>query len=385
MSPVTIPLGDLYAKTESVNPARHTEEAFELYSVPSYEGRQPDLVLGAAIGSTKVVVRPGDVLLCKIVPHIRRAWVVPPRGDIRQIGSGEWIVMRDERFHPNYLRHLALSDSFHAMFMSTVAGVGGSLMRARPAQAGAIPIRLPPLPEQRRIAAILDQADELRTKRRRALTLLDELADANFAALKTEINTASEKVCIRDVADIQTGPFGSLLHKEDYELEGVPIVNPTHIVDGEIVPNSKLTVSSKKCKELAVFALKAGDVVLGRRGEMGRAAVVRAGSLPLLCGTGSMILRPRDGRINGEVLATTIRSAQVRKTLEDAALGATMLNLNQKIVGDLYILLPGLDAQDAFANSSYRLRLQREVILEQISVLDELFASLQHRAFRGEL
>ena len=244
---------------------------------------------------------------------------------------------------------------------------------------------LPPLPEQRRIATILDQADELRTKRQRALELLDELADSNFASLEAEIETSSGQVCIRDVADIQTGPFGSLLHREDYVLGSVPIVNPTHIVDGEIVPDPKLTVSIQKCEELAVFALRAGDVVLGRRGEMGRAAVVREGSLPLLCGTGSMILRPRDGRINGEVLATTIRSPKVRKSLEDAALGATMLNLNQRIVGDLYIALPGLDTQNAFANSSHRRRLQREVILGQITALDELFASLQHSAFRGEL
>ena len=246
-------------------------------------------------------------------------------------------------------------------------------------------VPLPSLLEQRRIAAILDQADELRTKRRRSLELLDELADSNFASLEAEIESSSGQVCIRDVADIQTGPFGSLLHKEDYEFGSVPIVNPTHIVDGEIVPDPKLTVSIEKCQELAVFALRAGDVVLGRRGEMGRAAVVREGSLPLLCGTGSMILRPRAGRINGEVLATTIRGPKARKSLADAALGATMLNLNQRIVGDISIALPDFDTQSAFANSSYLLRIQRESILGQIAVLDELFAGIQHRAFRGEL
>ena len=253
------------------------------------------------------------------------------------------------------------------------------------ASASKIPIPLPPLPEQRRIAAILDQADELGTKRRHALALLDELADSNFASLEAEIESSSEQVRIRDVADIQTGPFGSLLHKEDYELGSVPIVNPTHIVDGEIVPDPKLTVSVEKCEELAVFRLRAGDVILGRRGEMGRAAVVRESSLPLLCGTGSMILRPRGERIYGEVLATTIRSPRVRKSLEDAALGVTMLNLNQRIVGDLFIALPSLESQKVFANSSHRLRLHREVLLAQITVLDELFASLQHRAFQGEL
>jgi len=381
-----IPLGALYAKhSQSVNPAHHPNEDFELYSVPAYERKQPDLVRGESIGSSKIAVRPGDVLLCKIVPHIRRAWVVPSRGARRQIASGEWIVIRDDRFHPGYLRHVVLGDQFHARFMATVAGVGGSLLRARPAQVASIELNLPDLPEQRRIAAILDRAEDLRTIRRRALALLAELSASNFAAVAAGSAKPSEQVVVGDVADIQTGPFGSLLHREDYVLGGIPIVNPTHIVDGQIVPDPTLTVSESKYRELSVFGLMAGDVVLGRRGEMGRAAEVRPEDLPLLCGTGSMILRPRLGRIGGTLLASTMRSPSVRKALEDAALGATMLNLNQRIIGRVRIGLPSVIHQKAFSDSNELISKQRVSVLLQLALLDELFASLQHRVFRGEL
>jgi type I restriction enzyme, S subunit len=61
-------------KAGSVDPSKHPHELFDLYSIPAFDGRQPEVVTGNAIGSTKQIVRPGDVLLSKIVPHIRRSW-----------------------------------------------------------------------------------------------------------------------------------------------------------------------------------------------------------------------------------------------------------------------------------------------------------------------
>lgn len=117
----------------SVDPSKAPDELFELWSIPAYDRGAPDLVLGAEIGSQKQVVMPGDVLLSKIVPHIRRAWIVRPMsGAHRQIASGEWIVFRTSAADPAYLRHLLTSERFHAEFMATVSGVGGSLLALAP-------------------------------------------------------------------------------------------------------------------------------------------------------------------------------------------------------------------------------------------------------------
>ena len=95
-------LGDLYAKSSgAIDPKRFPDEEFDLLSVPAHDRGKPDLEFGRDIGSTKVPVEPGDVLMCKIVPHIRRVWVVPPKRERRQIASGEWIVLRGDQF----LRH----------------------------------------------------------------------------------------------------------------------------------------------------------------------------------------------------------------------------------------------------------------------------------------
>ena len=136
------------------------------------------------------------------------------------------------------------------------------------------------------------------------------------------------------LADIKIGPFGSLLHKEDYLVGGHALVNPSHICDGTIETDPKLTVSDKKYQELRSYALKIGDIVLGRRGEMGRCAVVN--EVGLLCGTGSMIIRTGN-EMKPYFLQTIISSPAYRRIIEDNAVGVTMKNLNVPIVSALPI------------------------------------------------
>lgn len=138
----------------SIDPSRSPEERFELWSIPAHEGREPERPLGKEIGSAKKGVQPNDVLLSRIVPHIRRTWVVAPsRNAERQIASGEWIVFRGDDFVPEYLARVLISDFFHAQFMQTVTGVGGSLSRANPKAVAEIRIPLPRLEVQREIVA----------------------------------------------------------------------------------------------------------------------------------------------------------------------------------------------------------------------------------------
>ena len=129
------------------------------------------------------ILQPNDVLISRIVPHIRRAWVVPESNGLVQIGSSEWIIFRANDFYPEYLRHYLLSDQFNAQFMSTVAGVGGSLLRARPAAVAKLEITLPEINAQKRIAAILDKADEIEKNSMKAHKTRNLVIQSTFYAM----------------------------------------------------------------------------------------------------------------------------------------------------------------------------------------------------------
>jgi type I restriction enzyme S subunit len=117
----TKPLGDFVAKKSgSVDPSKFPDEAFDLYSIPAFDVGQPDVRTGNEIGSAKQVVKSNDVLLSRIVPHIRRAWVVGEDQGRRLIASGEWIVFRSSQLHPQFLQFFLIGDIFHAQFMQTV-------------------------------------------------------------------------------------------------------------------------------------------------------------------------------------------------------------------------------------------------------------------------
>jgi type I restriction enzyme S subunit len=144
---------------------------------------------------------------------------------------------------------------------------------------------------------------------------------------------------LKDVVELRTGPFGSSLHQSDYVYGGIPIVNPMHIEAGRIHPSQKHRVSEETAERLSEFRLSIGDVVLGRRGEVGRCAVVQANQVGWLCGTGSLIVRPRQG-IASDFLQGLLSSDAVVKHLTAESVGTTMVNLNQRILLDLDIVVP---------------------------------------------
>ena len=153
-----VPVGRfLRPKVKSIDPRNTPDEIFELWSIPAFDAGRPEILPGRDIGSAKKAVYPKDVLLSRIIPHIRRAWVVKEDPyNRRQIASTEWLVFSSNEIIPQFLQRVLVSDTFHVRFMQTITGVGGSLSRANPSAVAQIQIPVPPLEVQREIVAEIE-------------------------------------------------------------------------------------------------------------------------------------------------------------------------------------------------------------------------------------
>jgi type I restriction enzyme S subunit len=153
-----------------------------------------------------------------------------------------------------------------------------------------------------------------------------------------------------ELATFRTGPFGSMLHKSDYIDDGIPLINPMHIVNGKLTPSSSMSVSEQAAKKLAIFRLKVDDIVIGRRGDMGRCAVAYKNQEGWLCGTGSLIIRCNT-KLFPQFVQLLLASPKVIAAIEDASVGSTMINLNQATLASLLIQRPSLTEQRAIATA----------------------------------
>ena len=146
----------------SVDPSKSPNNYFELYSVPAYETGMPEFVKGKDISSSKKSVSKNDVLLCKINPQLNRAWIVSHYKENRPcLASSEWIIFRNSSIIPQYLSFCFTSNYFKELMLSNVSGVGGSLMRAQPAIVNKYLFPLPPINEQCRIVAAIQEYYEI--------------------------------------------------------------------------------------------------------------------------------------------------------------------------------------------------------------------------------
>ena len=143
---------------------------------------------------------------------------------------------------------------------------------------------------------------------------------------------------------ISTGPFGSMLHKADYIENGIPLVNPANIIGGKIVPSQKMMVSKETRERLSGYILHEGMIVMGRRGEMGRCAVVSWKEEGWLCGTGSFFLEPNKN-IFVEYISRLFSTPYAKLYLGGESVGTTMSNLNHTILRNMPIPLPPLAEQ----------------------------------------
>ena len=246
---------------------------------------------------------------------------------------------------------------------------------------GAAQIPLVDKERQEEICEVLEKANKLISLRKQQLAKLDELIKARFVEIFGDPVSNPlhwKKVKLSELADIKIGPFGSLLHKEDYVTGGHPLVNPSHIISGKIIVDNDLTLTEGKYFELSAYHLKKNDVILGRRGEMGRCAVVNEEGL--LCGTGSLLIRT-NGTVTADYIQKIISFPTFKKTIEDMAVGQTMPNLNVPIVSNFMIIVPPLSVQKDYYDFVECVDQQKQTVQQSLEKLELMKKALMQEYF----
>ena len=292
---------------------------------------------------------------CYVVSHL--ACVIP---------NGNYASYLKHYFRFNRPNRLIENPSFPSIKLSKIQG---------------IKLKLPSPEKGVRQVQALERIESQIGQAKALLTYLDSLVKSRFVEMfgdPCDPGSSSAKSRIDSFCELRIGPFGSALHKEDYITGGHPLVNPSHIIGGAIRPDENLTIDDDKYESLAAYHLLPGDVVLGRRGEIGRCAVVKTDGL--ICGTGSMIIRPGQ-KVRSDYLQRVVSFPSFSHALEANAVGVTMKNLNAKIVGSAEVFLPDLEDQDAFISFISQVDKSRFVAQQQIEKLQMLYDSLAQEYF----
>lgn len=144
---------------------------------------------------------------------------------------------------------------------------------------------------------------------------------------------------LRDIADIQTGPFGSQLHKEDYVEEGTPIVTVEHLGNRIFAEQNLPKVAREDKKRLKKYILMEGDIVFSRVGSVDRCSYVDKAHDGWMFSGRCLRIRPQKG-INPLYLYYYFCTEETKQFIRNIAVGATMPSINTKLMGEVKIAYP---------------------------------------------
>jgi len=253
-------------------------------------------------------------------------------------------------------------------------------------------IPLPPLVEQRRIAEVLDRAEALRAKRRAALAQLDSLTQSIFLDLFGD--PVTKGWAMTDIAgvvkpihgSIRTGPFGSQLLHSEFTDHGIAVLGIDNAVANEFRWGERRFISEAKYRQLKRYTVRPGDVLITIMGTCGRCAVV-PDDIPTAINTKHLCCITLDLAKCLPIFlhAYFLQHPTAQKYLNQTAKGAIMFGLNMGLIKGMPVLLPPIELQREFVRRVGAVEKLKTAQRASLADLDALFASLQHRAFRGEL
>lgn len=333
------------------------------------------------------LARPGDIILCVRATLGRTNWAR------REYCLGRGVAglrARAEKLDSLYLWHWLQTQE-----PSLERRARGSTFRQVTRDAvESLRIPLPPLPEQRRIAAILDKADAVRRKRQQTLDLADQFLRSAFLDMFGDPVTNPKGWPLRRIEDVADdargsmviGPFGSDLKVSDYKPSGHPVIFVRDVQEMGFSWVSGVCVDDEKFERLAAHQVTPGDVVITKMGTPpGIAAVYPPGMASGVVTADIIRIRADASRTRSEYVAAVLNSAWVRPQMKRITEGITRPKVTLGGFRLLLVPVPPLEEQARWAQLLSARRAVTSAATKASLTASELFDSLLQRGFGGKL
>jgi type I restriction enzyme S subunit len=340
--------------------------------------------------SEKQMLRAGDIVIVASsgsLNGVGKAASVPT-GFQGTFGAFCKVIRPSDKVDASYLGHYFRTADYRSKVSSMAAGANINNLRNEHVEG--LRIRLPDHSDQRRIAAILDNADQLRAKRRQALGQLDVLIRSIFNAMFGDPVSNAKQWRSQSFGElISGGPQNGLYKPASCYGAGTPIVRIDSFSGGSIQKIDSLKLLRASASEVSLYGLQEDDILINRVNSMehlGKSALVPRLSQPTVFESNIMRCRIDFSTLNPVYASVFLQSQFIRNQVNIAAKRAVnQASINQTDVKSFTFRVPPLEIQQEFAERVGAIELVRARSRLQLAELDALFASLQSRAFNGEL
>jgi len=255
-----------------------------------------------------------------------------------------------------------------------------------PSHLKATKITLPPLAEQRRIAEVLDRAEALRVKRRAALAQIDSLTQSLFLDLFGDPVSNPKKWLNPTLGGLLAfQQYGPRFYNESYSADGIRIVRITDLSEEGVLDFSSMPRLVVSDEDREKYALRPGDLIFARTGAtVGKVALIQPNDPPCIAGAYFITMRFKDSVV--PIYARAVLTApSVRAIVAKRSRQAAQQNFSGPGLRELPMPIPPIELQRDFARRVGAVEKLKTAQRASLAEMDALFASLQHRAFRGKL
>jgi type I restriction enzyme S subunit len=334
----------------------------------------------------------GDVLLAKITPCFENGKIAFAQLKTAYgFGSTEFHVIRADRdrLDGRYLVHFLRRDEIRVDGARNMTGSAGQ-RRVPKHYLESLSIPLPPVTEQRRIAAILDKTDALRARRREALAQLDSLTQSIFIEMFGDPGSNPKGWPMHVFKDLIAGkPNNGIFKKNDEYGTGLPVVWVEELFRGHGIDCAESRRLSASEREVEQYGLNHGDILFCRSSlklsGIGYNNIYLGENKKALFECHVIRISPDKKKIDPEFFNFVLRMPNQRQKLFKHAKTVTMSTIDQDGLLRLDLPLPPLSLQIKFSDLLKQIERLKAVQFKGLKELANLFSALQHRAFRGEL